>query len=229
MAPNCNTRGKIVAAEAPPYSRADTREGNTRFDVNSGGKDAADSLRVLEGPKGQSLGFSLSPVDAHRRRVFFSASLLSAKLSSPAQTLTSLFVAKTPVSAMPISRKLFADNRALGFGLRSFLNEGNMEVGIDPRDAGVGGGCGGCAVGGSGCVGLKMACKRRPREYESTTPGPCLLKPNQAPYKRLHESLLLQHRPSTFLHFWRSPRGRARIQSTHGLECHVTYGHELQQ
>lgn len=173
-----------MAAEAPPYSRADTREGNTRFDVNSGGKDAADSLRVLDSPQDQFPGFGPSTVDPHRRRVFFSASLLSAKLSSPAQTLTSLFVAKNPVSAMPISRKLFADSRALGFGLRSFLNEGNTEVGIDPRDAGVGGGCGGCAVGGSGCVGLKTACKRRPKEYESTTPGPCLRKPSQKPYNR---------------------------------------------
>ena len=47
LLPNCRTSGKIAAAEDPPKSRADTREGTTRFDVNSGGKDGADSLRVL--------------------------------------------------------------------------------------------------------------------------------------------------------------------------------------
>ena len=47
LLPNCRTRGKIVAAEAPPNSNAERREGRTRYDANSGGKDVADSLRVL--------------------------------------------------------------------------------------------------------------------------------------------------------------------------------------
>ena len=47
LAPNCNTRGRMAAAEAPPYSSAERREGSMRYDVNSGGKEDADSLRVL--------------------------------------------------------------------------------------------------------------------------------------------------------------------------------------
>lgn len=41
------TRGSIVAALAPPNSRAETRDGSTLWVVNSDGKDDADSLRVL--------------------------------------------------------------------------------------------------------------------------------------------------------------------------------------
>ena len=47
LAPNCRTRGKMLAAEAPPYSSADTSEGKTRCDANSGGNEEADSLSVL--------------------------------------------------------------------------------------------------------------------------------------------------------------------------------------
>ena len=47
LVPNCRTRGNMAAAEAPPNSNAERREGRTRYDANSGGKDVADSLRVL--------------------------------------------------------------------------------------------------------------------------------------------------------------------------------------
>ena len=45
--PNCNTSGTIVAAEAPPYSSAVTKDGRIRNDANSGGNEEADSFRVL--------------------------------------------------------------------------------------------------------------------------------------------------------------------------------------
>lgn len=75
----------------------------------------------------------------------FSDSLPRLKLSKPAQTLTSRLVAKKPdpspaVSAIPSSRKFFGVNRALRFGFSNFLYAGKTDVGIDPRDAGVGGG-----------------------------------------------------------------------------------------
>jgi hypothetical protein len=47
LMPNCSTRGNIAAAEAPPNSNAERREGRTRYVANSGGKDVADSLRFL--------------------------------------------------------------------------------------------------------------------------------------------------------------------------------------
>lgn len=47
--PNWITRGRIVAALAPPNSRAEIRDGKTLWAVNSVGKDDADSLRVLIG------------------------------------------------------------------------------------------------------------------------------------------------------------------------------------
>lgn len=45
--PNCRTKGTIVAAEAPPYSSAVTRDGRMRKEVNSGGNEEADSFSVL--------------------------------------------------------------------------------------------------------------------------------------------------------------------------------------
>jgi hypothetical protein len=45
--PNCRTKGTIVAAEAPPYSSAVTREGRMRKEANSGGNEEVDSLSVL--------------------------------------------------------------------------------------------------------------------------------------------------------------------------------------
>ena len=82
------------------------------------------------------------------------------KLSSPAQTLTRRLEAKNPdpspaVSAIPNSKKVFGVRRALAFGFNNFLKAENTEVGIDPLEAGVGGGWGGCAVAGSDCDGLK--------------------------------------------------------------------------
>jgi hypothetical protein len=74
----------------------------------------------------------------------------------------SRLVAKNPVFSIPRLRKSFAVNRAFGLGLSSFLKNGKTEDGMDPREEGDGGGCGGWAVGGGGCEGLKMACKRRP-------------------------------------------------------------------
>lgn len=47
LAPNCRTRGNMAAAEAPPNSNAERREGRTRCVANSGGNDVADSLRFL--------------------------------------------------------------------------------------------------------------------------------------------------------------------------------------
>jgi hypothetical protein len=45
--PNCNTNGRMAAAEAPPYSRTDVSDGSTRYEVNSGGNEVADSFKVL--------------------------------------------------------------------------------------------------------------------------------------------------------------------------------------
>jgi hypothetical protein len=47
--PSCRTRGRIVAADAPPNSSAETSEGRTRCEANSGGKEEADSVSVLGG------------------------------------------------------------------------------------------------------------------------------------------------------------------------------------
>lgn len=40
-----------------------------------------------------------------------------------------------------------------------------------PREEAVGGGCGGVAVAGGGCVGLNTAWRRRPRAYASAAEG----------------------------------------------------------
>lgn len=45
--PNCITSGRILAADAPPNSRADSKDGRTRYEANSGGKDDAVSFRFL--------------------------------------------------------------------------------------------------------------------------------------------------------------------------------------
>ena len=45
--PSCNTIGSIVLAVAPPYSRADTNEGRTLCDANSGGREDAVSFSDL--------------------------------------------------------------------------------------------------------------------------------------------------------------------------------------
>lgn len=75
--------------------------------------------------------------------MFLSASVPNSKLSNPRQTWISRLVAKKPVSAIPFSRKSFAVNRALGLGLSSFLKNGNTDDGIEPREEGDGGECGG--------------------------------------------------------------------------------------
>ena len=84
--PNCNTRGRMVAPEAPPYSKAEIKEGRTLYDANSGGKDEADSRKVLT--PHQPLGVVENKMETNFSSWFFSASLARAKLSSPAQTLT---------------------------------------------------------------------------------------------------------------------------------------------
>jgi hypothetical protein len=40
---------------------------------------------------------------------------------------------------MPTARKFWADIRAFGLGLSSFLKEGNTDVGMEPREEGCGG------------------------------------------------------------------------------------------
>jgi hypothetical protein len=57
--PNNNNKGRIDAAdvEAPPCSRAETREGSTRYVANSGGNEFADSFMVLRNEK-TGVGFS---------------------------------------------------------------------------------------------------------------------------------------------------------------------------
>lgn len=45
--PICKASGRIMVALAPPNSRAEIREGRTRWLANSGGKIDAESLRVL--------------------------------------------------------------------------------------------------------------------------------------------------------------------------------------
>jgi len=71
------------------------------------------------------------------------------------------------VSVMPTSKNPLAVKRAFALGLTSFLNKGNIEVGILPLDVAVGGGCGGLDVGGGWLVGLNVAFKSRPRAYAS--------------------------------------------------------------
>lgn len=44
-------------------------------------------------------------------------------------------------------------------------------MGIAPREAGAGGGCGGSAVAGGGCVGLNTACSNKPSAYASGAEG----------------------------------------------------------
>ena len=46
--PSWRTRGRTVAAEAPPCSNDERSEGNILYVANSVGKDAADSFKVLE-------------------------------------------------------------------------------------------------------------------------------------------------------------------------------------
>lgn len=84
LAPNCKISGKMVAAEAPPNSSAETKEGTTRSDVNSLGNDGADSLSVLTGNI-EDVAFPFL-VGTHRRSAFLSASVPNAKLSNPRQT-----------------------------------------------------------------------------------------------------------------------------------------------
>lgn len=119
LTPNCNTRGRMVAPEAPPYSRAEIKEGRTLYDANSGGKDEADSRKVLT--PHQPLGIVENKMETHFNSWFFSASLARAKLSSPAQTLTRRLLKKNPVSAMPISRNPLAVNLPLLLGFKSLL------------------------------------------------------------------------------------------------------------
>ena len=73
-----------------------------------------------------------------------SPSDISPKLPNDSQILINLFDLKKPpslaLSERPISRKPLALRRARGFGFKSFLNEGNMEVGIEPLDEACGGG-----------------------------------------------------------------------------------------
>lgn len=139
--PNCRTKGTIVAAEAPPYSSAVTREGRMRKEANSGGNEEVDSASVLHS---WSMSRLLAPPDivsAYRRSVTFSASLPKLKLSSPAHTFTNRLPEKNPepslaVSAIPVSKNVFGVMRPFGFGLRSFLKHGNTDGGIEPRDEG---------------------------------------------------------------------------------------------
>jgi hypothetical protein len=68
-----------------------------------------------------------------------SPSDMSPKFPSDSQILMSRFVLKNPLpspalSAMPTSSKPLAFSRAFGFGLRSFLNEGKIRVGIAPLE-----------------------------------------------------------------------------------------------
>lgn len=89
------------------------------------------------------------------KRLLFSASLARGNPSRPAQILNNPLDAKNPapspgVSPIPSSRKDFAVNLVLGFGLRRRLKEGNIEGGIDPRDDGGGGAWGGKIVDGGG-------------------------------------------------------------------------------
>ena len=76
-----------------------------------------------------------------------------------------------PVWDIPASRKAAGDNRTLAVGIRSPLYILNIVLGMFPRDAGVGGGCGGLAVGGRPSSGLKTVYINSPRENESAAEG----------------------------------------------------------
>ena len=137
--PNCKIRGTILAAEAPPNSNADTRDGRIRNAANSGGNDEAESFSMLDTDK---LVAHLKFWDfAYRRRATLSASLFKPKLSRPPHTFTKRLLEKKPepspaVSAIPRSKKVLRGNRDFGLGWSNFLNEGNTDGGIDPRDEG---------------------------------------------------------------------------------------------
>lgn len=110
----------------------------------------------------------ISIILTYRRSMAFSPSLFKLKLSRPAHTFTNRLLEKKPepspaVSAIPQSNNVFGVMRPFGFGLRSFLKDGKTEGGIEPRDDGFGGGCGGSAVSGGGWVGLKTECRSKPR------------------------------------------------------------------
>ncbi len=135
----------MAAADAPPNSRAETREGTIRCVANSGGNEDDDSFRFLEIFKFDIL---MRAYIIHLRRDDLSASLPRAKLSSSPQTLTSRLVAKKPESAMPVSRNRFGVHRDLLFGFNMCLTTGNTAAGIAPRDAAVGGEWGGFDVAG---------------------------------------------------------------------------------
>lgn len=164
--PNCKIRGTMLAAEAPPNSNADTRDGRIRNAANSGGNDEAESFSMLDTGK---LVAHLEFWDlTYRRRATFSASLFKLKLSRPPHTLTKRLLEKKPepspaVSVIPRSKKVLGGVRDFGLGWSNFLNDGNTDCGIDPRDEGCGGGWGACTVGGGGSAGLKTVWRRRPR------------------------------------------------------------------
>lgn len=84
----------------------------------------------------------------HRSMMDFSDSLPRPNSSNPWQTFTRRLFTKKPelspaVSATPKSKKVLVLSLPFGFGFRSFLYNGNMIVGIDPRVEGAGGECGG--------------------------------------------------------------------------------------
>jgi len=133
----------MPVTDAPPYSIAEISDGRTWFDVNSAGNEDADSFRVLSVPHVQDSTLSVRGVKekgTNCRRAFFSVSLAREKLLNSVQTLISRFVAKKPVSTIPMSRKAFGVSRVFGLGFRRFLNDEKRAVGIAPRDVAAGGG-----------------------------------------------------------------------------------------
>lgn len=156
----------MAGADAPPNCRADTSEGSTLYDTNSDGNDDDDSFSDLQRARSSQRREAKGDT-TYLSSEAFSASLPRLKLSKPPHTFTRRLFAKKPelspvTSAIPSSRKFLGVRRALGFGLSSRLKQPNNDWGMPPREAAVGRGCGGCAVAGGGCVGLKVEWMRRP-------------------------------------------------------------------
>lgn len=130
----------MLAAEAPPNSKAEIKDGKTLWVANSGGKELADSLRVLDFQMPVSNKQLRRKEGVYLNKLLFSESLAKAKLSSPEQTFTSRLFDKKPDSTMPVSRKPLASKRDLGLGFSSFLKIGNTPVGMEPLEFAAGGG-----------------------------------------------------------------------------------------
>ena len=137
--PNCNTSGTIVAAEAPLYSSAVTKDGRIRNDANSGGNEEADSFRVSHA---LVTGLVLCTTRYHspKKCDLFCFAAQAKVVEAGADFYQSIPRKEAGTFASRLChtgvQECFGVMRPLGFGLRSFLNERKTDAGIEPRDDG---------------------------------------------------------------------------------------------